>query len=569
MSIVLLSHFGTLLCLNAAMGHLTHQPLEDAEPGHVPLTLEHRGGVYAVTAPPGADTGLLSRLVLCNGVRPMLVALHEGSRFLRTDPDGAVRFDAAALGEWESFLPVAAADIQHLRRIERNWWRLGGGESVPAGVVRFNLIFGTQTFDLAEQLPFGGAITENTLILRSPQGDVVATRAQPPSRNPAVWINPLGNIGNRALQYLTAAGIAARVPGAEIRNVRLDMWGIDAPSPRPAPWSSASTGPRFALDTVGLADCLCRGEVENLIIDSYTFHVDHYPSRAECRRLLPPVPDAGDVTMFGSHELVCSIRGNEVLRAVHPDYFTLPPGYYKLLQEQSGLDLVFFGQLGTDAYTDSLRSAFPDARFIHGKSQAHDFEALRRAPNIALGISTFAWLAAWLGEAARIYLPVGGMFSPVQHPDQMYIVSNDPAYRYVLLPPAESVDLFSHPARFFCMQDYLAAKARFASAEEIEALRRRAEDFGKGRVLVSGFDTSFYLRQCPDAATETRSLVRTALGHFLAVGATHGRYHRPFDPLFYGETCPDASAAVTVGDYPNLFAHFMQVGLAQGYQPVP
>jgi|GEM_PF-3442355 hypothetical protein len=560
MHIALLSHFGTLLCLDAATGQLTHQPLEGAEPGQVPLALERRDGGYAVTAtaPPGADASLLSRLRLGNGLRPPLVALHEGRGFLHASPDGAVHFPSTVLREWECFLPIAAPDVQHLRRITSSWWRLGAAAPVPAGLAGFALVFGGQTFDLVAQLPFGTAITDNQLTLSTPQGEIIATRAQPPARKPGVWINPLGNIGNRALQYLTAAGIAARVPGAEIRNIRLDMWGLDAPSPRPPPWSSASTGQRFSLDIPGLADCLRRGEVETIIVDSYTFHVDHYPSRAECRRLLPPVPSAGNVPEFGARELVCSIRGGEILRAIHPDYFPLPPGYYQLLREQSGLDLVFFGQLGDDAYTESLRAAFPQARFVPGRNQRHDFEALRRAPNIALSISTFAWLAAWLGEAERIYLPVGGMFSPVQHPGQMYIVRDDPAYRYVLLPPATAENLITNKARFFRMQDYLAAQARFAGAEEIAALCRQAAHFGKGRVHVSGFDTSFYLRRYPDAAAEVHSLARSALEHFLILGADQGRYYRPFDPLAYGIANPDAAAAVALGVYPNLFAHFSQ-----------
>ncbi|MDD2705673.1 MAG: hypothetical protein PHU07_10130 [Acidocella sp.] len=339
MHIALLTHFGTLLCLDVATGQLTHQPLEGAETGHVPLTLEcQSGGGYTVTAavPPGADASLLSRLRLGNGLKPPLVALHEGRGFLRADTDGAVRFPSSVVMDWESFLPVAMPDVQHLRGIAGSWWRFGGGPPVPAGVACFTLTFGAQTFDLAAQLPFGAAITDNQLTLHTPQGEIIATRAQPPARKPSVWINPLGNIGNRALQYLTAVGIAARVPGAEIRNIKLDMWGLDAPSPRPPPWSSASTGSRFFLDTAGLADCLRRGEVETIIVDSYTFHVDHYPSRAECRRLLPPVPNAGDVPEFGPHELVCSIRGGEILHAIHPDYFPCRPAITSCCASRAG-----------------------------------------------------------------------------------------------------------------------------------------------------------------------------------------------------------------------------------------
>ena len=390
-----------------------------------------------------------------------------------------------------------------------------------------------------------------------------------PTGGKQVWINHLGNIGNRALQYLTAKSIAARVPGAEVRNIHLDMWGKVEPAPRPPAWASAGTGTRFHVDVEGLADCLRRGVVDAICVEGYAFHLDHFPSREACRALFPPTLGQAEARGFGQHELVCSVRAAEILRAFHGDYFPLPPGYYAKLQEQTGLDLVFFGQLGDDPYSNGLRAAFPKARFVPGVDQNHDFEVLRRSANVALSISTFAWLAAWLGEAERIYMPVGGMFNPIQHPDMILTPLDEPAYRFMLLPPVKAVNPFEDITRFLLMQETIARQTRLASLEELREMLSRSRKLGRGMVPVKGFNNAAYLAANPDVAHEVRALRQTALNHCLTVDERMQRLFRIFDPLFYAFTYQDAAEAVSLGHYPDLWTHFRLAGEALGYVPAP
>lgn len=567
-----MSWFGTFLCQDTQDGRLLHRGLESLRDRHSLLGLEPEGEDFVLShahcqprdALPGGPA-----FKAVAGMRPGCLTLAAGRGFVTAQPDGELRLNTLEAREWEQFLPVQARDLLLLREILARRWSLEGQSPVPAGLAEFQLKFGDRSVDLAANLPFPAAMDGEALRLVTEFGPLLACRAPDSASGKQIWINPMGNIGNRALQYLTAAGIAARVPGADIRNLFLEMWGRHEPAPRPRAWESAATGSRYHLDIEGLADCLIRGEANAICIDGYTFHLDHYPPRGACRALFPASSGAETVRGFGPHELVCSIRGAEILQARHPDYFPLPPAYYARLQQDSGLDLVFFGQLGDDPYSLSLRAAFPRARFVSSVNQNHDFEVLRRSRNVALSISTFAWLAAWLGEAERIYLPVGGMFSPAQHPGQFYLPLDEPAYRYVLLPPVTSFNLEEEPARFWLMQDLLARRARFIGVEELRGLSARAARFGKGRARVKDFNGAAYLAANPDVANEVRALRATALGHYLTVGVDEHRLVRPFDPLFYADTYPDAADAVALAHYPSLFAHFLAEGEGLGYLPGP
>ncbi len=569
--ILLLTWFGTIPCFDLARRRLTHVAPEALDKTFLPLGLKRDGGTEAAPLFSLAGEGWagLPALEIGKGMYPRCVTFLGGTSFMIAKPVGSLEVNAKAASSFENFLPLLAKDFLALREILSMHWRLGSAEPVPLGLDKFKLKIGASEASLWDNLPLNYDATLQTLSIKA-SGVGLSLKGVPLELEaPVIWINPLGNIGNRALQYLTAVGLAARVPGAKIQNIKLEMWNYENPFPRPPAWKSAGTGTRTHLDLEGLADCLVRREVEAVCIDGFAFHLDHYPPRPICRQLLPAAHGTEAVQGFGSEELVCSVRAAEILKNIHPDYLPLPPGYYAKLQEESGLELVFFGQLGDDAYSASLRKAFPAARFVPSVNQNYDFELLRRSRNVALSISTFAWLATWLGDAERIYLPVGGMFSPVQHPSQDYLPLEEDNYRYILLPPVKSVNLQEEPERFQAMQDLVAKRARFADREEIREIRERAIGLEAHKTQVKGFSSPFYLMQNPDAAVGVRALQETALNHYLRIGAREKRPYRPFDALFYADAYPDAAEAVALGYYPSLFAHFLEIGEKKGYAPTP
>ncbi len=570
--IALLSWFGTLVCFDTRAKCLVHLGLENLALWHLPLGLEPKpedgGFKLALLHQPDALQNLaLPELTPGTGTFVGSVQFSHDGLFLTAKPDGSLEVGAEIARDWEQFLPLRPRDAQLLREILSRFWSVDGQPPVPAGLDGFALKFGAHASMLSAILPFPPETLPNRLGTEVAGGEAVSVPK--PTGGKQVWINPLGNIGNRALQYLTAMSIAARVPGAEVRNIHLDMWGKVEPAPRPPAWASAGTGTRFHIDVEGLADCLRRGVVDAVCVEGYAFHLDHFPSRDECRALFPPTLGQAEARGFGPHELVCSVRAAEILRLVHKDYFPLPPGYYAKLQAQTGLDLVFFGQLGDDPYSNGLRAAFPKARFVPGVDQNHDFEVLRRSANVALSISTFAWLAAWLGEAERIYMPVGGMFSPIQHPDFILTPLDEPAYRFMLLPPVEAVNPFEDITRFLLMQETIASQTRLASLKELREMLPRSRKLGRGMVPVKGFNNAAHLAANPEAAHEVRALRQTALNHCLTVDERMQRLFRIFDPLFYAFTYPDSAEAVSLGHYPDLWTHFRLAGEALGYASAP
>ena len=500
--ITLLTFHGTLLCHGRGAKALRHRAVSEIDPKSPPLRLQRdQAGTLAGASPEAALA--LADVAIGPGLYPHTVSLRQDARYASAEPDGSVSILGRRCLRWESFLPLDAEALSLLRRIIGSSWLLPGLGLVTPAAIRlasgFSLCLGRLEIDLLKEFPSATEAGPDRLVLRPRRpgsSPVTAERARPAARSagrPTIHIVPRGNTANRALQYLTAEAMRAECPEAGIENVQLPEWGRLLAQPAPPAARAAHTGRnRYRIDIPGLADCLRRKVVDAVIIDGFTFNLDQYPPRALAKRLLGETPAGAAARGFGARELVCSVRGGEILQGVHPNYLPLPAGYYRMLAEHSGLDLVFYGQLADDAYSRSLREAFPKARFIPGRDPGYDFDMLRRSVHVALAISSFSWLAAWLGEAETIYLPLGGMFNPVQSVDLMFLPLDAPEYRYVLLPYAKMFDIGLDPGRFARQQARLAEQARFIEADAAREIVRRAAPLGLGRALVGGFDPDFY-----------------------------------------------------------------------------
>lgn len=546
MHIYLLSFHGTWLALDTSTQALLHVKREAVAPPVQLLALAADGPLLGEA---------LGRLVFAPGLYPGTVSLRAGPFYASAERDGRLPPTAPQCLGWESFLPVPAEPFWLLHGLEDAGWE---GIEAVTWLPKFQLRIGPHIADLRRGLPMQTA--DRSLAFTAPDGSVFTVQ-KTASVQPEIWIEPMGNMGNRALQYLAAYGLAMRAGGV-VRNILLPEWGISAPAPPPNPMRAAGTGVnRYQFDSAGLGDCLRRGVVEAVRIESFTFHLDHYPPRALCKTLLGPAKGGEDAAGFGADTLVCSIRGGEILTGIHPDYLLLPPAYYQSLADRTGLKLVFHGQLGDDPYTQSLRDAFPGADFCASRGPGHDFETLRRSANIVLAISTFSWLAAWLSEAQRVFMPIAGMFNPVQHPDQLYLALDEPAYECDLFPYAQAVNLFLAPGDFARLQGLLASAMRPVTKEEVGQMITRSKRLGTGRVLTAGFDPGFYTSSYGDAATYPGS----ALEHYMMIGWPEHRLPLEFDPFFYTTTYPDAAMEVAEGKFATPLEHFLEVGYALGY----
>ncbi len=559
----LLSFHGTFLALDAASQTLRHVPAGTPPPGVQLIIFAHRGDAATLA---GERFG---SLVFAPGLYPGTVSLRGGAFFASAARDGSMPVAAPQCLGWESFLPLTADDFLAVQALRYGGWGDAFGPETVRYLAKFQMQIGTHVADVRRSLPLSRAAGQ--LAFTDIAGTAFTLEKPAPVRTPPViWINPQGNMGNRALQYLAAAGVQHLVPDAKVTNINLPEWDKVAPAPAPHPVDAAGTGEgRYQFDKEGMADCLRRGVIQGLRVESFTFHLDHYPPRDACRRLLGPAVGGEAAEGFGPDVLVCSIRGGEILGGRHGDYFPLPPAYYRALAERTGLELVFHGQFGTDIYAQSLRDAFPNARFYPARHPCHDFETLRRSVNIVLPISTFSWLAAWLSEARRVFVPVAGMFNPIQHPDQLYLPLDEPGFEFDLFPFAKSVDLFGQPAAFARLQSLLAEAMRPVGNDELRQIIARGRHLGRGRVLTAGFDPDFYLSRYPDAADFVRDEHGSALEHFVRQGWDARLLPLAFDSHFYLATHPDAAMAVAEGHFASPLEHFQRVGYGRGYLPRP
>jgi hypothetical protein len=90
-------------------------------------------------------------------------------------------------------------------------------------------------------------------------------------------------------------------------------------------------------------------------------------------------------------------------------YHTLPFSYYaRIIEERRWRRIDVVTEDPGDPMVEKLERSF-GVKVISG-SVISDFNHLRRSRNIVLSVSSFAWWAAWLSDAERIYYPLLGLF---------------------------------------------------------------------------------------------------------------------------------------------------------------
>jgi|GEM_PF-646218 len=386
---------------------------------------------------------------------------------------------------------------------------------------------------------------------------------------PVVHVEPRGGFGNQMVQYMVAAALAARVPGCLLSNVDLPRWNVKHPPLEPGNGPVLRIRPlEMRLEVEKLAEQLGSGALARVEIDSVVRHIGNFPARemaAGLFRVPPGHPDA--FSGYGADHLVINLRGAEVYHAPHPDQTLIPAGFYEELIARTGLKPVFMGQVGDNRYVDDLRRRFSDAEFMPSRGPAGDFEIVRRSRNIVVSVSVFSWLAAWLSDAERVFLPMSGFLNPFQAPEVDLLPRNDGRYQFHLFPVNYAV-----PAR-----DYAPAHRavdgcwRMVTPAMIEELRARRPRFGDATAAVEAeFDEAYYLAQNVGVAGAVeRGVFASGLDHYRRFGALERRNPFPFDRAWYSRAYSIAAIETGQGDHADLFQHYLAVGRDRGYLPVP
>ena len=137
---------------------------------------------------------------------------------------------------------------------------------------------------------------------------------------------------------------------------------------------------------------------------------------------------------YDERYVICPLSVGDPLGGQGLNFPLTPVEFFADIVAATGLIPVFIGQTRPDPYTNRLRARFPMRFSKKPESALQDFATIRQARNIVPCVTVLAWLAAWLSDAGRIFLPVSGVFNPMQFRHAKLLPFGDPRYRFYLFP---------------------------------------------------------------------------------------------------------------------------------------
>ncbi len=382
---------------------------------------------------------------------------------------------------------------------------------------------------------------------------------------PVFHVEPKGGFGDQMLQYLVALKFHSLVPGSRISNVQFPDWGIDhAPVVLAEPVEFAAQQQHVEMD--GLAERARAWRLRSVVYAGQGQRMENFPDIDASRAAF--LASVVSPLRFDERYLVCPLLADQADDvAAGRDHPLVPVEFYAEVVAESGLIPVFVGQTAPNRYTDRLRERFRNGQFLDTGNPVLDFETIRQARNIALDVSTLGWLAAWLSHADRIFMPVNGLFNPMQAQSVDLLPFGDPRYRFYLFPINYGVTLEQHVAAHRRIVPY----ARHLPHDVLQRLFREAPRFDPSmEQMLGAFDAAYYLAANPDIASVIgASDAAAAWDHYRHRGLQEGRQPFRLSSSWYAARYPSAATEVAQGDYSSFVHHYVAVGRASGYRPLP
>ena len=388
---------------------------------------------------------------------------------------------------------------------------------------------------------------------------MITLPAEPQEGARIVHVSTMGNLANQMIQYMVALSLAARVGRCRLSHVHLPDWGIEHPYiVGDFPATEIVTAQTVPLDR--LAEALRSGALDRVDLRTYGQRLENFLPAADYRTVFRT--DRTDIEGAGDGELLCNIRQGDILDGHHPDYVLVPPDFYADLVAETGLRPVFMGQLEPSPYMDTLRRRFPQARFLPSEGAVTDFERVRRSRHVVPSVSTFGWLAAWLSEAERIYLPVLGLLHPLQSHATSLLPFGDARYRFYLFPHHYAVPVERAAAAHAAIRGLWRAVPH----QDLARMLRRPEYVRDSSLCLALFEEDFYRAAYRDVdGAVSAGHIPTGRHHY-----EHYGYHEGRDPFFidkswYCTTYPIAAVELGGGGFADVHHHWLAVGRERGY----
>jgi hypothetical protein len=240
-----------------------------------------------------------------------------------------------------------------------------------------------------------------------------------------IRIRPSGRLANLMSQLMFADTVSRRCrQPVAIEGYCIPDWGLLKP-PSGLPSSNIEIGSH-----------LTRAALCSSMIDAFkpelvhvVFPIFRVGNLGNPKDYFSRFPFSEPVVKIPDDYLLIHIRAGDVAMPTHEKYGPLPIRYYEYLISKTGLRPLFISEPGSHRYIELIRTHFPKAEMIGGSSAINDFQTIRAAKNVALAVSSFCWMAAFLSiTAERIHLPLAGHFDPVEDPYPDFLPLADRRY---------------------------------------------------------------------------------------------------------------------------------------------
>ena len=382
---------------------------------------------------------------------------------------------------------------------------------------------------------------------------------------PVVEISSMGNIGNRAIQFLAASKIVEEIGRGKITGYHMEEFGYSAieNSFNCPPHQEIKITPDELFNIDQIKSIVNFQNIKKIRFWHYGQRMEYLPNLEKCRNLISKQTEY--FPKLEKNDLLINIRGGEILEGV--DFYPfIPYSFYKQILAKTRLNPVFMGQTDHPAVRSELKRHFPAAKIYGSLGVQHDFDFIRSADNIVISVSTFSWLAAYLSEAQNIYMVMAGLFN-INHMKNIDLLPvNDARYHFYLFPfvfGQSYPDIIRH-----------YNKNEFSSFLEVDhdyVQGMKDEKFKLPRNFekeISLFQEYFYGLKYPEykiAHDSNESL--SPIDYYRKYGFQKKHVPHFFHEAFYMHRYVDAAIAVSLGQYDDAYHHYTAVGHSKGYLP--
>jgi hypothetical protein len=386
------------------------------------------------------------------------------------------------------------------------------------------------------------------------------------TRTPIISLVPMGNMGNRAIQYLCAAELRRRLGRGIVANVEIPELGISIPQ-IPNNFHENECITIFQDEHFNLNEIVTTINTRNIkyvTIWHYCQRMEYLPTPALARALIPyRLPH---IPQLPNDCILINIRGGEILEG-YEVYPIVPFQFYEQVVQSTKLKPVFMGQTENPAIKAEILARFPNAPIIESGGIEADFAMMRSAKNLVISTSTFSWLAAYLSVSTKIHMLMIGLFNSAHLPDVDLLAVWDERFQFYQAPFVFGLSLPDILRHYENPQFQQFPRKTHGYVEKVKTERHSIKRDIKNDLKF--FDPYFYELKYPEYKNYRNSSgwAISALDHFRIIGFQQRCVPFFFHEAYYLHRYVDAAWDISDGLYEDAYHHYTEIGHALGYLP--